>query len=332
MNFLAELKQRISRSLESISKDAVQFAGMVKPTTDPKFGDFQANCAMPLAKLFDKPARALAEKIVSGLDVSELCEPPEIAGPGFINFKLKDVALVESTTALVNDDRLGVTPVTNPQKYIVDFSAPNVAKPMHVGHLRSSVLGDSLCRLLRFAGHEVVGDNHIGDWGTQFGMILFGYKNFLDRDALQRDMVSELARLYRLVNQLSDFHETRENLPKLDQLLSEKLQQLAQVADRVTEPKQLEKQQKKLRQEAEDVRQKIGSSRKKLDEIEADPILKGLAEKYPRIAVEARLETAKLHSGDQENLRLWNEFVPACLKAIQGIYDRLDVTFDLALG
>ncbi|MCA9093010.1 MAG: arginine--tRNA ligase [Planctomycetaceae bacterium] len=334
MNFLAELKQRISQSLESISNDAVQFAGMVKPTTDPKFGDFQANCAMPLAKLLNKPAlaRALAEQIVSGLDVSDLCEPPEIAGPGFINFKLKDVALVESTTALVNDDRLGVTPVTNPQKYIVDFSAPNVAKPMHVGHLRSSVLGDSLCRLLRFAGHEVVGDNHIGDWGTQFGMILFGYKNFLDRDALQRDMVGELARLYRLVNQLSDFHETRENLPKLDQLLSEKLQQLAQVADRVTEPKQLEKQQKKLRQEAEDVRQKIGSSRKKLDEIEADPILKGLADKYPRISVEARLETAKLHSGDQENLRLWNEFVPACLKAIQGIYDRLDVTFDLALG
>lgn len=332
MNYLAELKLRIERALASLSEQAADYACLVKATSDPKFGDFQANCAMPLAKLLGKPSQDIAAQIVAGLDVSDLCEPPEIAGPGFINLKLKETALIESSSALVHDDRLGVTTASRPLKYVVDFSAPNVAKPMHVGHLRSSVLGDCLCRLLRYAGHEVIGDNHIGDWGTQFGMILFGYKHFLDRAAFDRDMVGELARLYRLVNQLSDYHETRENLPKLDQNLADKLQQLAQIADRVTDPKQLEKQRKKLLQEVEETRSQIGSDRKKLDGIEADSILKALADKYPQIAVEARLETAKLHAGDEENLRLWNQFVPACLAAIQGIYDRLNVKFDLTLG
>lgn len=332
MNFLALLQQRLERSLAQLTDQPYNYSGMVKPTTDPKFGDFQANCAMPLAKQLGKPPREIAQKIIDALDLSDICDPPEIAGPGFINLRIKTEALLEAADRLVTDDRLGVPPVEHPKTYVVDFSGPNVAKPMHVGHLRSSVLGDTLCRMLRFAGHKVIGDNHLGDWGTQFGMILFGYKHFLDAAALERDMVAELARLYRLVNQLSDFHQTREQLPKLDGLLAEKLRQLAQITDKVTDPKQLEKQRKKLLQETEDLRAQIASSRNKLDAVDSDPQLKSLAEKYPRIAVEARLETARLHNGDEENLRLWNQFVPACLAAIQKIYDRLDITFDLVLG
>ncbi len=332
MNFLALLQQRLERSLAQLTDQPSNYSGMVKPTTDPKFGDFQANCAMPLAKQLGKPPREIAQKIIDALDLSDICDPPEIAGPGFINLRIKTEALLEAADRLVTDDRLGVPPVEHPKTYVVDFSGPNVAKPMHVGHLRSSVLGDTLCRMLRFAGHKVIGDNHLGDWGTQFGMILFGYKHFLDAAALERDMVAELARLYRLVNQLSDFHQTREQLPKLDGLLAEKLQQLAQITDKVTAPKQLEKQRKKLLQETEDLRTQIASSRNKLDAVDSDPHLRSLAEKFPRIAVEARLETARLHNGDEENLRLWNQFVPACLAAIQKIYDRLDITFDLVLG
>src|SRR5438552_14526332 len=99
-------------------------------------------------------------------------------------------------------DTLGVEPAAGPRTYVVDYSSPNVAKPLHVGHLRSTIIGDALTRLLRFLGHQVVTDNHLGDWGTQFGILLYGYKNFLDREAYARDPVGELARLYLHVRKL----------------------------------------------------------------------------------------------------------------------------------
>ncbi len=105
-------------------------------------------------------------------------------------------------------------PASLPQRIVVDYSSPNVAKPMHVGHIRSTVIGDCLYRILKFQGHSVTSDNHVGDWGTQFGMIIYGYKNFLDRSAYERNTVAELARLYRLVNQLADYHEATVELPK----------------------------------------------------------------------------------------------------------------------
>ena len=122
---------------------------------------------------------------------------------------------------------MGVEPAAQPRTYVIDYSAPNVAKPMHVGHIRSTVIGDALCRTLRFLGHPVISDNHIGDWGTQFGMIIYGYKHFLEPDAYRNRPVQELARLYRLVRQLVDYFAAKESLPELQQRLEEKQQALA---------------------------------------------------------------------------------------------------------
>src|SRR5207248_3570149 len=117
--------------------------------------------------------------IVARLKIDDLCEPPEVAGPGFINLQLKDGPLAAQLHAASADPRLGVPEARERRRtYVIDYSGPNVAKPMHVGHIRSTVIGDALARTLRFLGHTVIGDNHIGDWGTQFGMIIFGYKHF----------------------------------------------------------------------------------------------------------------------------------------------------------
>ncbi|MBY0229470.1 MAG: arginine--tRNA ligase, partial [Gemmataceae bacterium] len=143
-----------------------------------------------------KPPRDIAALIVAKLEAADVCEPPTIAGPGFINLKLKPAWLGAQLQALAQDERLGVEPVASPRTFVVDFSSPNVAKPLHVGHLRSTIIGDALARLLRFLGHTVVTDNHLGDWGTQFGILIWGYKNRLDRAAYEVDPVAELARLY----------------------------------------------------------------------------------------------------------------------------------------
>ena len=189
MNALAELRCRFHQVLSELTLDPAPLAAMVKPAQDVTFGDFQANCAMPLAKQRGTNPRALATEIVGKLNVADLCQPPEVAGPGFINLRLKDDWLAEQINRTVSDLRLGIEPVTKPKRIVIDYSAPNVAKPMHVGHLRSTVLGNALYRVGKFLGHHVLGDNHIGDWGTQFGMILFGYKNFLDRAAFDQDAV-----------------------------------------------------------------------------------------------------------------------------------------------
>ena len=167
-----------------------------------------------LGKQLDKKPPEVAAEIAARLDVSDLCEPPQVAGPGFINLRLKDDWLVRQLTAALADPRLGVATVARPRTFVIDYSAPNVAKPMHVGHIRSTVIGDALARILRFLGHTVITDNHLGDWGTQFGMIIFGYKHFLDADAYRNRPVVELARLYRLVRQLVDYFEAKAGLPK----------------------------------------------------------------------------------------------------------------------
>ena len=142
------------------------------PTANPKFGDFQANVAMSLSKQLQTNPRAIATQIVDHLAVDDLCEPPEIAGPGFINLRLKTTYLAAQLKAIQADARLGIAPVKPPQRTIVDFSSPNIAKEMHVGHLRSTIIGDSIARVLEFMGHDVLRLNHVGDWGTQFGMLI----------------------------------------------------------------------------------------------------------------------------------------------------------------
>ena len=145
---------------------------VIRPTTNPGFGDFQANFAMSLAKRLGRPPRQIAEALVNELDLGGICERVEIAGAGFVNFTLDDGWLAASVDAVLADDRLDVAPAGVPQRVVVDYSAPNVAKEMHVGHLRSTVIGDALCRVLGWLGHTVVRQNHIGDWGTPFGMLI----------------------------------------------------------------------------------------------------------------------------------------------------------------
>lgn len=176
-------------------------AGEISQATDSRFGDYQTNAALVLAKQRGENPRALAQKIIEKLDLSDLAEQPTIAGAGFINFTLLTSALEEHTAQIARDDRLGVAPTSEPKRIVIDFGSPNVAKPMHVGHIRSTVLGDALARIAEFLGHDVIRDNHIGDWGTQFGMVIWGWKNLLDREALARDPITELVRIYKETNE-----------------------------------------------------------------------------------------------------------------------------------
>jgi arginyl-tRNA synthetase len=196
--------QTIQAILESRLRVAVGDSGgvpvPVSAATDTRFGDYQSNVAMQLAKVRKANPRAVAQEIIGKLDVADLCAPPEIAGAGFINFRLLPAAITAHFTSLAADARLGV-PTQTPRRIVVDFSSPNVAKPMHVGHIRSTILGDALARIGKFLGHTVIADNHIGDWGTQFGMLCLAWKTLLDREALQRDPIGELERIYKLQNE-----------------------------------------------------------------------------------------------------------------------------------
>jgi len=144
----------------------------LRPATKPQFGHFQSNVALRLAKSEGQPPRVVASRILSQLDLADLCEPPEIAGPGFLNFRLRSAVLAEAVTDQLADPYAGLNQVRDPQVVVIDYSAPNVAKQMHVGHLRSTVIGDCLYRVMRGIGHQVIPQNHIGDWGTQFGMLV----------------------------------------------------------------------------------------------------------------------------------------------------------------
>lgn len=215
--FQALLTRKLAEALTAA--DLPQ-AGTVTPATDPRFGDYQTNAALILAKQLGQNPRTLAQKIVDHLSVGEWCEPPEIAGAGFINLKLLGSAVAAHTTELLRDDRLGVEKVAEPKRIVIDFGSPNVAKPMHVGHIRSIVIGDAIARVATFLGHDVVRDNHIGDWGTQFGMVIYGWKHLLDRSALERDPIAELVRIYKETNNRATADEAvrdacREELVKL---------------------------------------------------------------------------------------------------------------------
>ena len=163
----------------------------VVPAADPRFGDYQSNVAMVLAKKNRTAPKSLAEQISRDVDVRDLCEPPEVAGAGFINFRLTTGFLARGVAAIFRDGRLGVGAARDKERILIDFSSPNVAKPMHVGHIRSTILGDCLARTARFLGHEVITDNHIGDWGTQFGKVIYGWKHFLDERLLSKRMPSQ---------------------------------------------------------------------------------------------------------------------------------------------
>jgi len=196
--FQSLLAKKLSNALKNAG---LPDAGELTPASDPRFGDYQTNAALVLGKQRGENPRVLAEKIVARFDTDDLCDAPAVAGPGFINFTLRPSAVAEKTVEVLRDDRLGVAEAKSPLRVAIDFGSPNVAKPMHVGHIRSTVLGDALARIAQFLGHEVIRDNHIGDWGTQFGMVIYGWKNLLDRRALQRNPLTEIVRIYKETNQ-----------------------------------------------------------------------------------------------------------------------------------
>jgi arginyl-tRNA synthetase len=332
MNLLNTIRDRFATALSDMVADVTPVLDMIRPAQDAKFGDFQANFAMPLSKQLGKPPREVAQMAVDRLQISDLCEPAEIAGPGFINLRLRNDFLARRISEIVGDDRLGVQPVTVPRNVVVDFSGPNVAKPMHVGHLRSTVIGDAICKTLRFAGHHVTSDNHIGDWGTQFGMIIYGYRHLRDDHAFSADAVGELARLYKLVNTLSDYQNAVAKRPQVEQAAATLKSQLETQEEAIGADDKAKKQLGSIRKQVASAEEAVRSANATILAIESNPELLKLSRSHPGIARLARDETAKLHAGDAENNRLWNEFLPDCLAALHRIYERLGIEFDLALG
>jgi arginyl-tRNA synthetase len=271
MNLSVTLKSLFDTALLALLPDASRRAEALNTLVvsgKPEFGDYQLKCAMSLGKALNQKPQDVAKAIIQNLPANDLIANAVVAGPGFINITLSTTAIASMVESHAVDGRLGVAKVEKPKKYVIDYSGPNVAKPLHVGHLRSTIIGDALVRILRHLGHTVVGDNHLGDWGTQFGILLYGYKNHLNAEAYKADPVRELARLYIEVRKL-----------------------FAKQSDDDDEAPT------------------------------ADPVKEA-----------CRAETAKLHAGDAENNRLWNEFMPACLEMLKPIYARLGVQIDHALG
>lgn len=263
MTIQQELQNQINAALAKVLGDAdisslAPEALRVVPTANAQFGDYQWNGALPLAKFLKSNPRSLATQLIEKLDVADISDVPEIAGPGFINFRLRTEYLNRKLEEITRDERLGVPTAESPQTVVVDYPSPNVAKPLHVGHIRTMFIGDAIARLLRFAGHNVIADNHIGDWGTPIGMVIWGWKRFRDEEKFRESPLDEMGRIYKLV---------------------------------------------------------------KTQTLEDKSILTAVRE-----------ETAKLHSGDEENLKIWNELRTASLPELDKVYQQLDINLDETLG
>jgi arginyl-tRNA synthetase len=198
------IQQRLQEAVRSVLPDADTTTVLVQPCPDPKFGDYQTNALISLAKVRKMNPRQLAADVLGKLDVSDWCEKVEIAGAGFLNFGLAKAAVSRTLGSAASGEHLFFDKTAQPRTVVVDFSSPNVAKPMHVGHIRSTVLGDALARGLRLLGHRVITDNHLGDWGTQFGMLLVGWKTVLEPAALKSDPLREMERIYKVISARCD--------------------------------------------------------------------------------------------------------------------------------
>ncbi|NEO82214.1 arginine--tRNA ligase [Moorena sp. SIO4G3] len=218
-SIVEQLRLQFTQALTAaFGSDVAGVDPMMVPASNPKFGDYQSNVALALSKRLKQPPRAIAESLLQYLDVAEICQSPTIAGPGFINLSLKPAYLEERLREIHTDPRLGVAVASAPRRVIVDFSSPNIAKEMHVGHLRSTIIGDSIARILEFRGQNVLRLNHVGDWGTQFGMLITylreAYPSALTTaDALD---LGDLVTLYRQAKQRFDADEEFREASRLE--------------------------------------------------------------------------------------------------------------------
>ncbi len=214
MNLLTQIRALFEPALTAVAPDKAKvpdYLAAIKPSANADNGDYQANMAMAMGKALGQKPPDVAKSIIAAIPPNDLLEEPTVAGPGFINLRLKPDFLARAVQGIATDPKLGVAPAAKPRTFVIDLSGPNVAKPLHVGHLRSTIIGDALVRILRFLGHTVVGDNHLGDWGTQFGILLHGYKHHRDDSAFAADPVRELARLYLHVRGLAKVAEGDED-------------------------------------------------------------------------------------------------------------------------
>jgi len=338
MQILAHLRERFSEALSSLLSDPKLLAASLErivPSREPQLADYQANIAMPLAKPLGQPPLEIAKQIVDRLHLDDLCSSVSIAGAGYINLRLSPKWLAQQLANASQDERLAVGKAAAPKTYIVDYSSPNVAKPMHVGHIRSTVIGDAISRILRHLGHRVVTDNHLGDWGTQFGMIIYGYKHFRNEEAYRARPVAELGRLYRHVQSLIAYQDAVDSLPKLEAAVDAAIRrvELADLKQKAApEDKKASKEANAARNGWKDAQESLASTRSKIAETESDAELLAAAQQHSKLNERVLAETAALHRGDPENLRLWHEFLPHCLDEIHSVYHRLDIQFDYEYG
>jgi len=290
-----ELEERVASAVSKLIAPAPP-APYVRPCLDPQHGDFQTNVALVHAKAMKKNPVELARQLGEVIFVRDIAEKPEIAGPGFLNFRLKPEYLAEQVAQRLSDARLGIPVVTAPETIVIDYSSPNIAKEMHVGHLRSTILGDALARIHSFLGHRVIADNHLGDWGTGFGMILLGYKREGDPSLLQTDPFGHLESIYKRIQAQIKAEEKAYR----DKVYEDALRTLP----------------------ADDAQRKEAEKR-------ADEAVKSF-DSLTNVA--AKSELVKLQQGDAENRRLWEEFRKFSLEALDIIYQRLGVQFDHTLG
>ncbi|NUU98996.1 arginyl-tRNA synthetase [Marinitoga sp. 1154] len=202
---------------------------VVQKTANENFGDFQTNYAMINAKTLKKSPRSIAQEIVDNLPENNIIEKVEIAGPGFINFYIRNEFLTGYLLKIENENP-DFSFIKDKGTVVIDYSSPNIAKPMHIGHLRSTVIGDSIKRIYKYLGYNVVGDNHLGDWGTQFGKLIVGYRLWLDKENYEKDPIGEMERIY------VKFEKEAEKNPEL---LEEARQELKKLQDGETENRKL---------------------------------------------------------------------------------------------
>jgi arginyl-tRNA synthetase len=323
---------------------------LIRPCPDPRFGDYQTNALIALAKERRLSPRALAAEIAAALDVADVCERVDVAGPGFLNFHVRPEAIARVLQEAIGAGGALVGRASAPRTVVVDFSSPNVAKPMHVGHIRSTILGDCLARALRLLGHRVITDNHLGDWGTAFGKLIVGWKQRLRRDGLEAAPLDELERLYREINFACE-------LTSADLAL---IQSQVRAARRPESPAAgiwngllgLTDEEFASRYGGDAIERLenpadrciallartgvLGRDHLRQDLATQLDYLAELADfaaaAQPPLLDQARQELVKLQDGDPENLEIWRQMLDLSRQQFDRIYTRLGVQFDQTLG